>query len=143
MNKQHHEIFDEYLRQCPWAETMVVSWEAKEDMSILVELNDGTWMTYDGIYKILRSSSDKNRLSDSPTNYEEWQIASGRRLDRWLILHNISRRTVEKVLNVPQPTLARYLNGDRPLPAYVIYAIGKEFDMSTKDLSYILCITDE
>ena len=52
MNKSYYELFEEYLRQCPWAESMVVNWEPKGDMKILVELNDGSWMTYDGVYKI-------------------------------------------------------------------------------------------
>lgn len=143
MNKSYYELFEEYLRQCPWAESMVVNWEPKGDMKILVELNDGSWMTYDGVYKILRSSHDKSRLYDTPSDYEEWRHISGQRLDRWLTMHDVSRSAVTDVLDVSQPTLVRYLNGDRPLPAYIVYLIAKHFCMSDKDLSYILCVTDE
>ena len=132
-------VFNEFVKMCPWAVDKVVHWNSSDVGEIVVELDDGGVVQYDKIIKTWRFARNLQELKDlrTPTNEEEWKQEFSWRLYRKMVSKGLSQDDLAFEANI---SITKYMNGTSVPSAYNLLKIAKAMHLSIEDFAKITCL---
>lgn len=129
-------IFEEFLQMRPRERDEVASWSPYEEMSIIIELRDGSTGLYDYVNKTFRRSSSMKTLCKKPDNETEWRNEFAKRLYRKMRIAGLSQDEVAWRAGLSAASITKYVNGDATPTVYKLIRIAEVLGCSVNDLVY-------
>lgn len=135
-------VFNEFVKMCPWAADKVVRWNSSDVGEIVVELDDGSVVQYDKIIKTWRFARNLQELKDlrTPTNEDEWKQEFSWRLYRKMVSKGLSQDDLAFEADISPASITKYMNGTSVPSAYNLLKIAKAMHLSIEDFAKITCL---
>lgn len=135
-------VFNEFVKMCPWAVDKVVHWNSSDVGEIVVELDDGSVVQYDKVIKTWRFARNLQELKDlrTPTNEEEWKQEFSWRLYRKMVSKGLSQDDLAFEADISPASITKYMNGTSVPSAYNLLKIAKAMHLSIEDFAKIICL---
>ena len=134
-------VFNEFVKMCPWAVDKVVRWNSSDVGEIVVELDDGSVIQYDQVVKTFRCASSLEELDAmrTPTNEEEWKQEFSRRLYRKMRSKGYTQDDLSGDADISPASITKYVNGVAVPSTYNMVKIAKVLHLSVEDFAKIIC----
>lgn len=136
MHDAYQDIFEEFLRMCPYVRGRVITWYKNDDYEITVELEDGSAYRYDYIEKVYRRVSRVEDFMRPPSNEEEWRKIFSNRLYRRMRIKGITQDELAWRAGISAGMMTNYVNGYSTPSAYKLLKIANVLECSVEDLIY-------
>ena len=134
-------VFNEFVKMCPWAVDKVVHWNSSDVGEIVVELDDGRVIQYDQVVKTFRCASSLEELDAmrTPANEEEWKQEFSRRLYRKMRSKGYTQDDLSWDADISPASITKYVNGVAVPSTYNMVKIAKVLHLSVEDFAKIIC----
>lgn len=134
-------VFNEFVKMCPWAVDKVVHWNPSDIGEIVVELDDGSVIQYDQVVKTFRCASSLEELDAmrTPANEEEWKQEFSRRLYRKMRSKGYTQDDLSWDADISPASITKYVNGVAVPSTYNMVKIAKVLHLSVEDFAKIIC----
>lgn len=131
MNEERRSklLEDEFLLYHGYFRPHILSTEALSPYELKVELDDGSAIVFDSLFKTVVTMRRGEVVTD-----EEWQQEFGRRLNRALWKKGMTQEDLADEVGVSKRMLTRYMNGHSIPSARNISKISKVLECETSDL---------
>ena len=120
---------NEFLRYHGYFEPHILSMESLSPYELKVELDDGSAIVFDSLYKTVVTMRRGEVVTD-----EEWRQEFGRRLNRALWKKGMVQETLADEVGISRQMLGKYMNGKAVPSARNISKLSRVLDCQTSDL---------
>lgn len=128
--KEH--LYYNFSMQFPRYAEKAVSYEEDSATTLVVKLDDGSARLYDDVTGYLRVlPRDSNEMTE-----DECRSEFGRRLQRILMLKNMTQRDLANETGISEMMISRYILGRNTPSYYAVDRIAKVLGCSTDEFRY-------
>ena len=134
IRKKDREIYEDFIRMCPYVKGEIKSWFTNEYSELFAELNDGSAYRYDYITKTFGWFKSMDELLDSPQDETEWRKCFARRLYKKMVMKGITQDVLAWKTGVSQATLSKYISGQVMPGVFKLQKIAKVLGCDINEL---------
>lgn len=117
MNKRYQRILDEVGIYDPGLAERICDWYGIGEFEIMLILDDGSKVQYEGLNHTYRWLPDYVEQSDGLLTEEEYKREFAHKLNRLMEANGYGQERLAKVTGISQSSISKYIRGDA-LPGY-------------------------
>lgn len=143
MMSQYERIIEAYRTWYPIMYNQTVECRPSGRYTILITLNDGTKMEFDGLDNSIRNvtkyySNDTDELDEAA-----WRKEFGRKLHQAIINKGITQEKVSELTGISRQMLSRYIRGNSTPSGYILSRLVEVLGCDARDLTKFGYIDEE
>ena len=142
MLEKYSRMVQDYKTWFPSLYEKTVECKPCSKYSILVELDDGSRMEYDGIHNTVRDVT-KHYVSDQQVNEEDWRKEFGHRLRQAMAARGINQEALSDISGISRQMLTRYVRGHSTPSGYNLTRLSEILKCDIRDLTRFNYIDEE
>lgn len=136
-NEDYIDIYEDFKRMCPWYAAHSINWEPIDLLKILVELDNGEAVVYDGLFRTYRLYRSSAAVFEPvcPSREDQWRKEFSNRLYRQMALSGHTQDSLAYAAGISLGSVNRYLNQASTPNAWNIVRLARALDC---DVGYLI-----
>lgn len=128
-DRKYNSIHDEFERMFPLIAQRVISWWPGGRGKIVLAINDGSRIIYDGVRHSMWNARD-TRGNDE----DEWRRYFAFKLEDVMLLNNVSSKELSERVGISTQMISRYLNRKSTPSPFIVQKIARALNTTSAEL---------